>query len=145
MSLAILRLLEEHLYWTFMYARWGDNQSWEIVKDGFFGKVALPAKWVLPNYYRKKVLNQIYETGIGHHSAEEIYDFGKRDIDAVAILFSQDDYFFGPRPSSLDAAIFGIFCNIIYAPLPNPLSRHTERYPQLKTYCDRILETYYQK
>jgi hypothetical protein len=42
--------------------------------------------------------NTVIAHGLGHHSEQEIYDFGKADIKALSDFLGDKDYFFGKEP-----------------------------------------------
>ena len=44
--------------------------------------------------------------GIARHHNEEVYALGKNDLDAIALLLNEKKYYFGDKPSSINAVLY---------------------------------------
>jgi len=44
--------------------------------------------------------------GMGLHSAEEVLEFGKQDLQVLEDSIGNKDYFFGDKPSTVSSTIF---------------------------------------
>ncbi len=141
---AFQRLLEEHLFWVTMFARWGyTEQNWQVNKRAIFG--VLPpvirdmAAWV----YRKRINSQIRGHGIGRHTQEEVFELGKEDIDALANFLGDKAYFMGDKPTSLDASAFGILVNTVNSPIESPAKDYALTKTNITEYCTRMLSEFF--
>ena len=84
-SLALQRLMEEHLYWVMVYGRWLDLDAWTETDTcirqltGMPGPVAVVGVPVLRRHMRSALHGQ----GIGHHPPETIWQLGIADVAAL--------------------------------------------------------------
>lgn len=142
---AMQRLLEEHLYWVSMYARWQySDVNWHYNKQAIFGSMSPLIRDVVAALYRKLVINkQIYGQGMGRHKPDEIFHLGAVDLDAVSAFLGNKSYFMGDKPTSLDASAFGILINIIRTPIASPLQQYALNLKNLPAYCNRMLAEFY--
>ncbi len=143
MALAIQRLLEEHLYSVLIYSRWVEPGNWELIKKSFFTNLPPLLRNVIPELIRKRSLKNLQARGIIYYSPEEIYDFGRQNITAVAHLLGDQAFFFGDHPTSIDATLYAFLANILLTPVESPLKTHAKTYPHLENYCTRMKELYY--
>lgn len=81
--------------------------------------------------------------GTGRHSAEEIFEFGMQDIDALSACLGDKNYFLGDKPTSLDASAFGFLINTLGCPIESPLKEHGLSKDNLRNYVERIKLKYY--
>ena len=142
---AMQRLLEEHLYWIGMYARWQyTDENWQTTKNATFGGlppvirdiVALIYKWMI-------IRKQIYGQGTGRHKADEIFHLGKIDLDVLSAFLADKPYFMGDKPTSLDASAFGILINTVHGPIESPVKEYGKLKKNLIAYCDRMMTEFY--
>ena len=142
-SLITKRLLDEHFFWIILYSRWVPEKNWKIIKTTFFSK----APWLVRKYIaksiRKRVLKSLRLQGMGLHSAEEIYLMGDVNLQALSTLLGEDPYFFGGRPSTLDACAYAFLAAIMHAPIESPLKRNALKYSNLVALCERIDAQYF--
>ena len=140
---AILRLLEDSLYWALLYARWIDETGWALTRPAFFGALPAPLRWFVPLLARRSLAQQLHAQGIGRHQPEEIYRIGTADIAALSLLLGEQAYFLGAEPSSFDAAAYAFLANILDVPLDMPLRRAALAHANLPAYCARMRARYY--
>ena len=94
-------------------------------------------------YYRQRIQRQILGHGTGRHNAEEIFELGMQDIDALSACLGNKKYFLGDQPTTLDATAFGFLINTLGCPIESPLKEHGLSKNNLKNYVDRIRAEYY--
>ncbi len=73
--------------------------------------------------------------GIGRYEPAAVYERGIADIETLANIKPKTDCFFGPKPSSLDAAIYGFIANIYFYAIDTPLKACVLSHPGLVTHC----------
>ena len=83
-TVAIQRLVEEHLYWAMVYDRWQRDENWPILKGSVLGDIPAPVRAILAPVARRGVRKQLEGHGMGLHSEEEIAALAKTNIDALA-------------------------------------------------------------
>jgi glutathione S-transferase len=142
-SLAMRRLIEENLYWVMVHNRWIDPKNWEITKEVFFKEFPPILKAIVPSLARKDMQKQLQGHGMGKHSSEEIYAIGIADLLALSDFLSNKQFFFGDRPTALDAAAYGILANILGTPFDSPLKEKAQQLNNIVAYRDRVRDRYY--
>ncbi len=142
-ALALQVMIEEHLYWVIVYSRWMDDANWPALKSLFFGSIPFPVRPLITGIARKSVAKALDGHGIGRHTAEEIYDFGKRDMRALADYLGDAPFMMGDRPALIDAVVYAAIANIITPPLESPLKAYTAGLPNLVAHSKRMQERYF--
>ncbi len=143
-SVALQRLLEEHLFWVALYSRWQyTDDNWQINKQAIFGGLPPVIRDIVANRWRQKIKLQILGHGTGRHQPDEIFALGQQDIDALSIHLGSRQYFLEDRPTTLDASAFGLLINIIGCPIESPLKEYGLSKNNLVNYVEGIKRTFY--
>jgi glutathione S-transferase len=142
-SLAMHRLIEENLYWVMVHNRWIEADNWETTKAIFFSELPPIIKSIVPNMLRKNNQKKLQGHGMGKHSSEEIYAIGIADLIALSDFLADKLFFFGNKPTSLDASAYGILANILWAPFDSPIKNKAQQLNNIVAYCDRMRDRYY--
>ena len=144
-STAMQRLLEEHLYWVGMYARWQyTDENWQITKKAIFGGMPPVIRDMAALVYRRLIVGkQIYGQGTGRHKADEIFHLGQVDLDALSAFLAGKPYFMGDKATSLDASAFGILVNTVCGPIESPVKDYGLSLKNLPAYCDRMMAEFF--
>jgi glutathione S-transferase len=137
-SLAVQRLVEEHLYFAVVYSRWLDPVGWPITSKTFFGELPKILQVIVPGIVHKQVKKQLWFQGTGRLSAANIYNAGNYDLAALAELLGSNQYFFGDKPSNIDATIYSILACIVQPPIPSPLQIFVNENSTLVKYMERV-------
>lgn len=144
-AVAMQRLIEEHLFWIALYSRWQyTDKNWQLNKTAIFSALPPIVRDLGARLTRRRIQQQIYGQGTGRHQPDEIFALGKQDIDALAGFLGDKKYFFGTRPTTLDASAFGLLINIIGCPIESPLKQHGLSKSNLHNYVARIMAEYYE-
>lgn len=130
--------LEERLYFALVYSRWIDDANWPAIKQTWFGDLPPIMRSIVPNMVRKGLARSLKGHGIGHHSADEIYHIGIRDLQGLVDVIGDQKYLLGNSPTSVDAVAFSFLANILEAPFPGPLKEFLSDQPPLVDYCKRM-------
>lgn len=141
-SLALQRMLEEHLYFILVYSRWMEPTNWAKVRKLFFGSMPLPLRLIVSRMAHKGTRKQLYGQGIGRHRRDEIYDFGAKDLDTLSGILGDKPFVFGDRPSLADATAFAFVISIIGPDMESPLKDHAMSLPNLVAYGERMGEVF---
>ena len=131
--LMIRRMLDD-LYWVMSYSRWSDERFWPLFRDAFL--TTHPA--VSPNVLeaaRTYNFQRYHYQGIGRYEPAAVYERGVADIETLANIKPKSGYFFGPEPTSIDAAIYGFIANITFYAIDTPLKACVLAYPGLVKHC----------
>jgi len=130
------RTFEEALYFVVLWARWVDDSGWAVVK-GVFDEIPGAVRWAVAPLIRRSVRTTTVAQGTGRHSREEIYEMGKKDIDAIAELF-KGPYFVGDRMRTIDVTAYAFLANIHRFVVDGPLKAHLKTKPELVAFIDRM-------
>ena len=122
---AVSIMLEERLRWCIIYSRWIDERYWLSFKNISLDLLPVPIKIIFPilaKIEKKRIAATLNSNGIGKFSPEEIYTFGKKDIDTVATILANKSYLLGEKSSSFDAVVYSFLANLIDVPIESPLN-----------------------
>lgn len=142
-SYLITKSLDENLYWCLVHSRWTRDDGWAVTKEGLFGSLPGPLKLIVPPLVRRGVAKSLMHHGMGRHSDEEIKEIAKQSLDALAVLLGDKPYFFGDKPSNLDAAAFAIIVQLTHSDNDIAVSPFAKAHQNLVDYCERIAKAYY--
>ncbi|MDX2224470.1 MAG: glutathione S-transferase family protein, partial [Rhodospirillaceae bacterium] len=140
-SLAFQRLMEEHLYWAAVFARWADPDNADNVKSYIAGATGLPG-WLMPvvgTLIQRSVIKAMRGHGLGRHAPAEIWRLGIADVDALGHWLGSRPWAFGDAPTVLDAVMFAFVASIIRTPWDFPLKSHTLKHRNLVDHTQRML------
>lgn len=140
---AIDKMLEDHLYWTFVHARWIDDANFERATAQFFDAVPAPIRPLVKAFVRRKVAKSLHAQGTGRHTPDQIAELGKRDVEALSALLGDKPFLFGTEPSGADATAFAFVAEILAPVIDTPIRAAAESKPNLVAYRDRLLNTYF--
>jgi len=140
---AVVRMLEEHYYWSLTYSRWIDERYWPATKKSFFGGLPLPLRFIIPSVARGKVKTQIFQQGTSRHNTDKIYQLGIDDINTTSAILADNDFIAGSEPCIHDAAVYAFLANALYPESNTPLKEHIKHTPNLVAYCDRMRTRYF--
>jgi glutathione S-transferase len=139
----IRRTFEESLYFPMLYSRFCEDANFAEVKKLFEPLVPALLRGIVSRAVRKGVARQLKGQGIGRHSRDEVYAFGKADLDAIADALGDGPYFLGARARSIDAVAYGFLVNVLYARCPSPLGEHARGQPSLVAFVERMRAAYW--
>lgn len=142
---AVVKMLEEHYYWSLVYSRWMDERFWPKTKKAFFGNLPTPLQLFVPAVARGKVKTQLYQQGTSRHSEDKIYQLGIDDINTVDAVLHDKDYIVGSVPCVHDATVYAFLANALYPEADTPLKLHIKKKPKLIAYCERMRTRYFPK
>jgi len=143
---AMQRLIEDDLFWAFLFARWGKrDQNWVENKRAIFGALPPVVRTVAPIFVRRQLLRALRGQGMGRHTEAEIYQLGQQDLSTLSDFLGDKPWFMGSRPTSLDASAFGMLANILWCPIESPLKAHLGTLANLVAFSERLRELYYQR
>ena len=139
-SLAIQRMLDEHLYWVMLYGRWVDPEH-KRKSDGYLKEVLGVPSFLLPPVaylVRRRIRGALHGHGLGRHSRDTIYQFGITDVAALSHWLGSRPYGFGDTPTVVDACMAAYIGNIIRQ-WGNPLTAATAKYGNLIAHFERVM------
>ena len=136
-SRAFVTMVEEHLYWALVHARWFDAANAERVREVFFGAVPAPFRPLVFALVRRQIGQQLRGHGMGRHSGDEIASLGARDLEALAVQLGDKPFIMGSRPTALDATAYPFLAGIDVPEMPSRLQAALRSHGNLRDYCAR--------
>ncbi|STZ77437.1 glutathione S-transferase family protein [Bergeriella denitrificans] len=137
---AFRRLAEEHLHWVNNYAFFIDPAGKDWVMKSMLGGLPQEEADGFYQFLFDKLTGQLHAQGLGRHSREEIYDFGRADVDAVKDYLGDKDFLFGSEISSADLSVATIISVLLWSDIDTPLSQYARSQANLTAYAKRFDE-----
>ena len=130
----------DDLYWVMSYSRWKDERFWPAFCDALRREHPILTEAALR---KAKEFNsqRYYYQGIGRYAPSAAYARGLADLQVLANLIPADGYMHGPKPTSIDAAIYGFIANIYFYEIDTPLRQFVASHPNLVRHCTTIHAT----
>ncbi len=144
-SLALQRLLEEHLYWVIVYMRWVDPKTradWRPHLDDLIGapKILMP---LIARQTERGLMKSLRTQGLGRHPPDVIWKIGISDVQALAHWLGNRAWGFGETPTVIDACLYAFVGTIIRTPWSNPLKAAALKHGNLVSHFDRMIVRYF--
>src|SRR5271170_7245443 len=136
LSLLVTRLLDD-LYWVMSYSRWKDERYWPAFRSALMREH--PSLTVASLRNAQEFNFQRYHfQGIGRYAPDAAYARGLADLRVLARALPADGYLHGPKPTSIDAGIYGFVANIWFFKIDTPLKQFVASQPNIVRHCEAI-------
>lgn len=135
--------LEDQLYFGVLYWRWLDASCWaryrvELASAISAGGVpGFLAPWIV-RWVRRGVRRSLWAQGTGRMTREELVASATGLLDAIEALRHEGDWFFGDKPSTLDATMYGVLGAAWLPDLEHPVRAAIRARPGLVSYIERL-------
>lgn len=136
-SRALIRMVEEHVYFAIICDRWVNDDNWEVVREKFFGQIPRLIRGFITKQIRKQAIASVKGQGMARHSTEEQLARVDKDLTAIKNILGDKPYLFGDKPTAADASVIGILTNIATTPVPTLLSKRLKDDTTLTAYRNR--------
>jgi glutathione S-transferase len=137
------RMLEDHLYWAMVLARWADDENFAKGPAHFFDGVPEAAREGVRAGGRQQVLANTQAHGLGRHSPQEIDALAARSVDSLAALMGDAAYLMGEQPCGADASAFAFIAAAAAPYFETPLRRRIDGHSNLMRYRDRMMQRHF--
>lgn len=143
---AFTKMIDENLYWVLLHGRWKLDHNIETLNSQFFSSIPFPLNKIIASKARKDALLALHKHGMGRHTDDEIFEIGNRDLKALSDFLGSKKFFFGDKPSSLDATAYGILAQMIKVPaFKAPIFDKAKTYQNLVDFTERFHQLYFSK
>jgi glutathione S-transferase len=136
---AVERMLEDHLYFALLHARWANDTNFAKGPATFF-KGAPDA---VRDQARERTRSYLHGQGLGRHSEQEIALLAAKDIAALSALLGDGPYLMGSEPCGADATAFGMIAGILTPFFDTPHRDAALAHLNLVAYRDRMMDRFY--
>jgi glutathione S-transferase len=137
---ALERMLEDHLYWAIVHARWAIDENFDKGPSQFFAGAPEEVKVQAKEGMKRTLQGQ----GFGRHDVDEIADLASRDFAAAADLLGDKPYLFGETPCSMDATLFAFTASAATPFFDTKIRQAAERHQNLVEFQWRLMDRYYE-
>jgi glutathione S-transferase len=132
----VTRMLDD-LYWVMSYSRWKDERYWPAFRAALMREHPNVTEAGLRKAQEFN-FQRYYFAGIGRYAPDEAYARGLADLRVLADLIPANGYVHGPKPTSVDAGIYGFLANIYFCDIDTPLKQFVASQPNLVRHCRTI-------
>ena len=140
---AFERMIEHHVYWALVGARWVDPENFARGPAHFFDAAPEHLREKLREDAQFRVAENYLLSGLGRHAPEEDIDLALRSLFALSVQLGDKPYLMGDTPCGTDATAFGALAGILTPFFVSTLREETEKFRNLTAYVDRMMLQYY--
>ncbi len=136
---AVERMLEDHLYFALLHARWIDDGNFAKGPALFFEGAPDGVREAA----RQRTRDYLQGQGLGRHSPAEIAQLAAKDIASLAAILGDKPYLIGEAPCGADATAFAMLAGVLTPHFDTPLRATALDHPNLVAYRDRMMARFY--
>jgi glutathione S-transferase len=133
------RMLEDHLYWAIVHARWAIDANFDKGPALFFAGAPGDAR-----AGRSGMRGVLHGQGFGRHSCAEIAYLAGRDFASASELLGDKPFLFGDRPCSVDATLFAFTASAATPFFDSAIREAAERHANLVDLQWRMMDRYFE-
>jgi glutathione S-transferase len=140
---AFERMIESHIYWALVGARWVDPENFAKGPAHFFDGAPEDRREQLRENAQFRVAENYLLSGLGRHAPDDDVDLALRSILALSVQLGDKPYLMGDRPAGVDATAFGLLGGILTPFFSSKLRSDVEQFDNLTAYVARMMKQYY--
>jgi glutathione S-transferase len=140
---AFERMIEHHLYWAMVGARWVDPENFAKGPAHFFNGAPEHRREKLREDAQFRVAENYLLSGLGRHAPDDDVELAVRSLFALSVQLGDKPYLMGKRPCGTDATAFGVLAGILTPFFRSELRDRAEEFDNLTAYVDRMMPQYY--
>lgn len=140
---AFERMIEHHVYWGIIGARWVDPVNFAKGPSHFFDGAPDDRREKLREDAQFRVAENYLISGLGRHAPDEDVELAARSLRALSVQLGDKPYLMGDAPCGTDASAFGALAGLLTPYFDSELRRRTEAFDNLVAYVDRLMAQYY--
>ena len=140
---AFERMIEHHLYWALVGARWVDPENFAKGPAHFFDGAPEDRREKLREDAQFRVAENYLLSGLGRHAPDEDVDLAVRSLFALSVQLGEKPYLMSDRPCGTDATAFGALAGMLTPFFSSKLRARAEQFLNLTFYVDRLMLQYY--
>jgi glutathione S-transferase len=140
---AFERMIEHHLYWAMVGARWVDPENFAKGPAHLFDAVPEHLREKLREDAQFRVAENYLLSGLGRHAPDEDVDLAARSLLALSVQLGDKRYLMGDLPCGSDATAFGALAGILTPFFDSQLRERADRFENLSAYVDRMMLQYF--
>ncbi|KFH68880.1 hypothetical protein MVEG_05684 [Podila verticillata NRRL 6337] len=152
-SVAYACLVDENLTDALLFSWFADADNFlGATRKAYSSLLSFPSRYFLPIQMRKTAVQRVQKHGGTVESGAlikaentKIYDHTRDCYRVLDRKLGENDFFFGVRPTALDAKVFGYLALQFYPEIPNPRFQMilSSQFPRLVAYCNRCRDEFF--
>ena len=140
---AFERMIEHHVYWALIGARWVNPENFAKGPTHFFDGAPEHVREKLREDAQFRVAENYLLSGLGRHAPDDDVDLALRSLFALSVQLGDKPFLMGERPCGTDATAFGAIAGILTPFFDSKLREEVEQFENLVAYVDRMMQQYY--
>ena len=136
---AFERMIESHVYWALVGARWVDPENFAKGPSHFFDGAPEDRREQLRENAQFRVAENYLLSGLGRHAPDDDVDLALRSILALSVQLGDKPYLMGQKPVGVDATAFGALAGILTPFFASKLRTQVEKFGNLTAYVERMM------
>ncbi|MEJ0028121.1 MAG: glutathione S-transferase family protein [Rhizomicrobium sp.] len=133
------RMLEDHLYFALLHARWIEDANFAKGPAHFFDGAPEGVR----EGARQQVRAYLHGQGLGRHTPDEIVWLAGRSLKSLSVLLDDNRFLMGDDPCGADATAFAMLAGILTPFFESGLRDAALRHDNLVAYGERMMRRYY--
>jgi glutathione S-transferase len=140
---AFERMIEHHVYWALVGARWVDPENFAKGPSHFFDGAPEDRREKLRENAQFRVAENYLLSGLGRHAPDDDIALALRSILALSVQLGDKSYLMGEKAVGVDATAFGALAGILTPFFASKLRTQVEKFDNLVAYVGRMMRQYY--
>ena len=140
---AFERMIEHHVYWGMIGARWVDPENFAKGPAHFFDGAPEHRREKLREDAQFRVAENYLLSGLGRHAPDDDVELAARSLLALSVQLGDRRYLMGDKPCGTDAMAFAALAGIMTPFFSSRLRERAEEFGNLTAYVDRMMLQYY--
>ena len=140
---AFERMIEHHIYWALIGARWVDADNFAKGPSHFFDGAPENVREKLREDAQFRVAENYLLSGLGRHAPDDDVELAVRSLFALSVQLGDKPYLMGEKPCGSDATAFGAMAGILTPFFDSKLRQLAQQFQNLTDYVDRMMGQYY--
>ncbi|KAF8984556.1 metaxin 1 [Entomortierella lignicola] len=154
-TVAYSSLVDESLTDAIQFSWFADSENFlGATRKAYSNLFSFPSRYILPLQMRKSAIRRVQKYGksikansdsLINEEDTRIYDMATDCYHVLDRMLGDKEFFFGVKPSSLDAKVFAYLALQLYPEIPNPRFQAilSTQFPRLVAYTDRCREEFF--
>jgi len=148
--MAYEHMLQDKLYPALQFIWWIDHGNFtELIRPWYAKAVPFPLNFWYPGKYENAaqiLMESMFPKEDSKTAIEnKVYSEAQKCLTLLSTRLGESEYFFGNRPTSLDAVVYSYLAPLLKAPLPNPaLQNHLKACTNLVKFVSRISQRFFE-
>ena len=136
-------MIESHVYWALVGARWVDPENFAKGPAHFFDGAPEDRREKLREDAQFRVAENYLLSGLGRHAPDDDVELALRSLLALSVQLGDKPYLMGDKPCGTDATAFGALAGILTPFFDSRLRTRAEEFENLAAYVERMMQQYY--